>query len=88
MPREIRALYSSPDSFITKSGKTLGEGQFGKVHLVRTKIAPRYIVALKSIEIAQLSTGKLRNQLRREIEIQSNMRLAGRSALSSLLTIN
>ncbi|XP_077231808.1 serine/threonine-protein kinase Aurora-3-like isoform X1 [Tasmannia lanceolata] len=53
-------------------GKPLGRGKFGRVYLAREK-KHKYIVALKVIFKQQLEKHNLHYQLRREIEIQSNL---------------
>ncbi|KAL7410429.1 kinase-like domain-containing protein [Mrakia frigida] len=55
-------------------GRPLGKGKFGRVYLARTKIAPHYIVALKCMYKAEIVANKVEKQVRREIEIQSNLR--------------
>ena len=42
--------------------------------MVRTKTEPRYILALKCLYKSELVESKTEKQLRREIEIQSNLR--------------
>eukprot|EP00696_Hemimastix_kukwesjijk_P004980 gnl/Hemi2/16353_TR5444_c1_g1_i1.p1 gnl/Hemi2/16353_TR5444_c1_g1~~gnl/Hemi2/16353_TR5444_c1_g1_i1.p1 ORF type:complete len:376 (+),score=67.29 gnl/Hemi2/16353_TR5444_c1_g1_i1:135-1262(+) len=54
-------------------GKPLGAGKFGKVYLAREK-KTRCIVALKVLFKEQLRRSGVEHQLRREIEIQSNLR--------------
>jgi serine/threonine protein kinase len=55
-------------------GRPLGKGKFGRVYLARTKVQPHYIVALKCMYKAELVASKVEKQVRREIEIQSNLR--------------
>jgi aurora kinase len=55
-------------------GKPLGRGKFGRVYLARTKTSPRYIVALKCLIKAEILKDKVEKQVRREIEIQQNLR--------------
>jgi serine/threonine protein kinase len=55
-------------------GRPLGKGQFGRVYLVRTKTRPAFILALKTIYKSEVIAAKLEAQVRREIEIQSNLR--------------
>ncbi|KAJ3931656.1 MAG: other/AUR protein kinase [Lentinula lateritia] len=55
-------------------GRPLGKGQFGRVYMVRTKAPPQYILALKTLYKAQLVKDGCERQLRREIEIQMNLR--------------
>ncbi|CAM9611933.1 unnamed protein product [Chrysoparadoxa australica] len=54
-------------------GRPLGKGKFGAVYLAREKKS-KYIVALKVLTKKQLVKGKVEQQLRREIEIQSRMK--------------
>ncbi|KIK71253.1 hypothetical protein GYMLUDRAFT_148609, partial [Collybiopsis luxurians FD-317 M1] len=55
-------------------GKPLGKGQYGRVYMVRTKAPPRFILALKTLYKSQLVKDGCERQLRREIEIQMNLR--------------
>ncbi|MBW0464548.1 hypothetical protein O181_004263 [Austropuccinia psidii MF-1] len=55
-------------------GRALGKGKFGRVYMVRTKAPPRFIIALKCLYKRELVECKVEKQLRREIEIQSNLR--------------
>lgn len=55
-------------------GRPLGKGKFGRVYLARTKVQPHYIVALKCMYKQELVLSKVEKQVRREIEIQSNLR--------------
>lgn len=57
-------------------GRPLGSGKFGRVYLARERTS-KYIVALKVLEKAQLLKAGVEHQLRREIEIQSNLRHRG-----------
>lgn len=54
-------------------GKPLGRGKFGYVYLAREK-KHKFIVALKVIKKKQLLEAGVEHQLRREIEIQSQLR--------------
>lgn len=54
-------------------GRPLGRGKFGNVYLCREK-RYRYIVAIKVLHKRQLTKSGVEHQLRREIEIQSNLR--------------
>lgn len=54
-------------------GKPLGSGKFGSVYLAREK-SSKFIVAIKVLLKAQLQKAGVEHQLRREIEIQSNLR--------------
>ena len=62
-------------------GRPLGKGKFGRVYLARTKAATSsklnsqgYVVALKCVYKKELMEHKVDLQLRREIEIQMNLR--------------
>ncbi|KAJ8660091.1 hypothetical protein O0I10_004320 [Lichtheimia ornata] len=54
-------------------GKALGEGKFGRVYLAREKQSG-FIVALKVLYKKELATHGVERQLRREVEIQGNLR--------------
>jgi len=54
-------------------GRPLGRGKFGSVYLCREK-RYKYIVAIKVLHKRQLMKAGVEHQLRREIEIQSNLR--------------
>ena len=64
-------LYTMNDFEI---GKKLGRGKFGNVFLARMKKPPQFIVALKVLQKAQLQKSGVEHQLRREVEIQSQLR--------------
>ncbi|KAF7340210.1 Kinase-like protein [Mycena venus] len=49
-------------------------GKFGRVYMVRTKTAPNYILALKTLYKSELVKNGVEKQTRREIEIQQNLR--------------
>ncbi|KAF4617831.1 hypothetical protein D9613_005709 [Agrocybe pediades] len=55
-------------------GRPLGKGKFGRVYMVRTKAEPKYIVALKTLYKSEIVQSKVEKQIRREIEIQQNLR--------------
>ncbi|KAF9073730.1 kinase-like protein [Rhodocollybia butyracea] len=55
-------------------GRPLGKGQYGRVYMVRTKSPPQFIIALKTLYKSQLVKDGCERQLRREIEIQMNLR--------------
>lgn len=62
-------------------GRPLGKGKFGRVYLARTKTMTSsrlpqqgYVVALKCVYKKELVENKVDLQLRREIEIQMNLR--------------
>ncbi|KAI1191140.1 Pkinase-domain-containing protein [Nemania serpens] len=54
-------------------GRPLGKGKFGRVYLARERTSG-FICALKVLHKAELSQGGVEKQVRREIEIQSNLR--------------
>lgn len=54
-------------------GKPLGKGKFGRVYLARER-DQGFICALKVLYKKELLQGRVEKQLRREIEIQSNLR--------------
>ncbi|KAG6820976.1 hypothetical protein H0H93_008605 [Arthromyces matolae] len=55
-------------------GRPLGKGKFGRVYMVRTKAPPKYIVALKTLYKHEVIANGVEKQIRREIEIQQNLR--------------
>ncbi|KIY65716.1 kinase-like protein [Cylindrobasidium torrendii FP15055 ss-10] len=55
-------------------GRPLGKGKFGKVYMVRTKSEPHYIIALKTLYKSEVTAEGVEKQVRREIEIQQNLR--------------
>ncbi|MCJ1307401.1 spindle assembly checkpoint kinase [Agyrium rufum] len=54
-------------------GKPLGKGKFGRVYLTREKTTG-FVCALKVLHKSELQQGRVEKQVRREIEIQSNLR--------------
>ncbi|TQS37798.1 hypothetical protein Golomagni_01715 [Golovinomyces magnicellulatus] len=54
-------------------GRPLGKGKFGRVYLARER-SSGFICALKVLHKNELQQGKVEKQVRREIEIQSNLR--------------
>jgi serine/threonine protein kinase len=54
-------------------GKPLGHGMFGNVYMAREKRS-KWIVAIKIIKKSQILKGNVEVQVRREIEIQANLR--------------
>ncbi|KAM3588595.1 spindle assembly checkpoint kinase [Umbelopsis sp. WA50703] len=54
-------------------GRALGKGKFGHVYLAREKRSG-YIVALKVLYKTELAHSNIERQLRREVEIQGNLR--------------
>ncbi|KAG9315673.1 kinase-like domain-containing protein [Chiua virens] len=55
-------------------GRPLGKGKFGRVYMIRTKVEPRYILALKCLYKSEIVQSRVEKQIRREIEIQQNLR--------------
>ncbi|KAI1786844.1 kinase-like protein [Ganoderma leucocontextum] len=55
-------------------GRPLGKGKFGRVYMVRTKGEPNYILALKCLYKSEIVQSRVEKQIRREIEIQQNLR--------------
>lgn len=53
-------------------GKPLGKGKFGRVYLAKEK-STGFVCALKVLHKSELQQGKVEKQVRREIEIQSNL---------------
>lgn len=53
-------------------GKPLGKGKFGRVYLAKEK-SSSFICALKVLHKSELQHGGVERQVRREIEIQSNL---------------
>jgi serine/threonine protein kinase len=62
-------------------GRPLGKGKFGRVYMVRTKTEPHYIVALKCLYKSEIVESGVEKQIRREIEIQQNLRYDLRSEM-------
>jgi aurora kinase, other len=54
-------------------GKPLGKGKFGRVYLARER-EHGFICALKVLRKSELQQSRVEKQVRREIEIQSNLR--------------
>lgn len=54
-------------------GRPLGKGKFGRVYLARER-GTGFICALKVMHKNEIQQGKVEKQVRREIEIQSNLR--------------
>ena len=54
-------------------GKPLGKGKFGRVYLVRER-ETGFVCALKVLHKSELPTAQVQKQVRREVEIQSNLR--------------
>ncbi|KAL1641311.1 spindle assembly checkpoint kinase [Diplodia intermedia] len=53
-------------------GKPLGKGKFGRVYLAKERQSG-FVCALKVLHKSELQQGKVEKQVRREIEIQSNL---------------
>ncbi|KAF2159350.1 hypothetical protein M409DRAFT_60931 [Zasmidium cellare ATCC 36951] len=53
-------------------GKPLGKGKFGRVYLARER-STGFVCALKVLHKSEIQQGKVEKQVRREIEIQSNL---------------
>ncbi|KAK7733584.1 spindle assembly checkpoint kinase [Botryosphaeria dothidea] len=72
------ALYkqpSAPKQFnlnMFEIGKPLGKGKFGRVYLAKERQSG-FVCALKVLHKSELQQGKVEKQVRREIEIQSNL---------------
>lgn len=54
-------------------GRPLGKGKFGRVYLARER-SSSFVCALKVLHKNEIQQGKVEKQVRREIEIQSNLR--------------
>ncbi|KAK4687841.1 hypothetical protein P7C73_g2291, partial [Tremellales sp. Uapishka_1] len=55
-------------------GRPLGKGKFGRVYMARTNGPEKFIVALKCLHKQEIILGNVEKQVRREIEIQQNLR--------------
>ncbi|OXV06113.1 hypothetical protein Egran_06119 [Elaphomyces granulatus] len=72
-------LYEQPQSLkklqlgMFEIGKPLGKGKFGRVYLAKER-SSGFICALKVLHKSELQQGGVQKQVRREIEIQSNLR--------------
>ncbi|RYO76827.1 hypothetical protein DL766_010072 [Monosporascus sp. MC13-8B] len=67
---------SAPKQFhlgMFEIGRPLGKGKFGRVYLARER-TNGFICALKVLHKNELQQGRVEKQVRREIEIQSNLR--------------
>ena len=53
-------------------GKPLGKGKFGRVYLAKER-SSGFVCALKVLHKSELQQGRVEKQVRREIEIQSNL---------------
>lgn len=54
-------------------GRPLGKGKFGRVYLARER-SSGFVCALKVLHKSEIQAGRVEKQVRREIEIQSNLR--------------
>jgi len=83
IPSEMVTTFSDEEKKTTKSsswtiedfeiGNLLGRGRFGYVYCGREK-QTRFVVALKILFKAPLKNSKMEQQVKREIEIQSNLK--------------
>lgn len=67
---------STPKQFhlgMFEIGRPLGKGKFGRVYLAKERTSG-FICALKVLHKSELQVGGVERQVRREIEIQSNLR--------------
>ena len=78
--RQLTARINAPRSLTDFTiGRPLGKGKFGRVYLARMNAPPHYVVALKSLDKAEIIQGRVEKQVRREIEIQQNLRYVATS---------
>lgn len=79
MERKSNSIYEQPappKQFhlgMFEIGRPLGKGKFGRVYLVRER-SSNFVCALKVLHKNELKHGDAEKQVRREIEIQSNLR--------------
>jgi aurora kinase len=77
--RKSNPLYEQPITHkqfhlgMFEIGRPLGKGKFGRVYLARER-SSGFVCALKVLHKNELQQGKVEKQVRREIEIQSNLR--------------
>ncbi|RMY50478.1 hypothetical protein D0865_06885 [Hortaea werneckii] len=74
-PEPTQASKPKPKQFhlgMFEIGKPLGKGKFGRVYLARER-STGFVCALKVLHKSELQQGKVEKQVRREIEIQSNL---------------
>ncbi len=75
---DITPLYpqpATPKQFhlgMFEIGKPLGKGKFGRVYLAKER-SSGFVCALKVLHKTELQQGRVEKQVRREIEIQSNL---------------
>ena len=84
-PDEASALEHKPPAIVKQPaaktfhlgmfeiGKPLGKGKFGRVYLARER-EHKFICALKVLHKSELQQARVEKQVRREVEIQSNLR--------------
>ena len=68
-------IYQQPRKFhlgLFEIGKPLGKGKFGRVYLAKER-SSGFVCALKVLHKSELQQGRVEKQVRREIEIQSNL---------------
>jgi aurora kinase, other len=79
LQRRSNPIYEQPTSpkqfhlGMFEIGRPLGKGKFGRVYVAKER-SRGFICALKVLHKHELQQGKVEKQLRREIEIQSNLR--------------
>ncbi|KAL5364581.1 kinase-like domain-containing protein [Aspergillus floccosus] len=76
--RQSTPLYEQPEPKklhlgMFEIGKPLGKGKFGRVYLAKER-SSGFVCALKVLHKSELQQGGVQKQVRREIEIQSNLR--------------
>ncbi|CAK4033262.1 Serine threonine- kinase ark1 [Lecanosticta acicola] len=71
-PAEPKAKSKNWHLGMFEIGKPLGKGKFGRVYLARER-SSGFVCALKVLHKSELQQGKVEKQVRREIEIQSNL---------------
>ena len=72
IPTELKAKAKQFHLGMFEIGKPLGKGKFGRVYLARER-SSGFVCALKVLHKSELQQGKVEKQVRREIEIQSNL---------------
>ncbi|RJE21140.1 serine threonine-protein kinase [Aspergillus sclerotialis] len=77
-PRHTSPVYEQPAPKklhlgMFEIGKPLGKGKFGRVYLAKER-SSGFVCALKVLHKSELQQGGVQKQVRREIEIQSNLR--------------
>ncbi|KAK6543821.1 spindle assembly checkpoint kinase [Orbilia ellipsospora] len=69
MPSNSKSLHLG----MFEIGRALGKGKFGRVYLAKER-KTGFLCALKVLHKSELQQGRVETQLRREVEIQSNLR--------------